>query len=193
MPDPNPTYSQFGRRLERLRSSATPFAGIAYRSCTPKYATEADLLSGEGSQRQGGRWNPMGIAVVYASLTPETAMAETLAHYRYYGISVEDAMPRTFAAIEATLGIVLDFRDGRVRQRLQVSAERILGVDWRKEVQSGVEPITQSIGQAAWQGGWEGLVVPSAVDPKGHNLLVFPGNLGAESRLCVFRDEHLHA
>jgi RES domain-containing protein len=158
---------------------------VAYRSSTPKYATEQDLLTGEGSRRFGGRWNPVGIAMVYASLIPETAMAETLAHHRYYGIPIEDAMPRVFVAIEARLRFVLDLREGAVRQRLQVSMERILAVDWRGEIREGRQPVTQLIGQAAWESGWEGLIVPSAADPKGNNLVILPECLRPESSLTV--------
>ena len=67
-------------------------------------------------------------------------------------------MPRTFVAIAAKLHAVLDFRDGNVRRRLQVSQKRILAVDWRKDVRAGREPITQKIGQAAYQAGLEGLI-----------------------------------
>src|SRR5437763_631733 len=104
----DPTFNQLQTRLARLAPSAVRFEGVVYRSSTPKYATEDDLLTGDGSRRFGGRWNPIGIAVVYAALTPETAMAETLAHNRYYGIPIEDAMPRTFVAIEVKLKSVLD-------------------------------------------------------------------------------------
>lgn len=77
MPNSGPLLEQIESRLLRLKSLAEPFAGIVYRSSTPKYATLEDLLSGEGSKREGGRWNPRGIAVVYAALRPEVAMAET--------------------------------------------------------------------------------------------------------------------
>lgn len=193
MANPGPTLAQLKDRLTRLLPVAKSFSGIAYRSTTPHYATEADLLTGEGSRRNGGRWNPIGIAVVYASLTPEIAMAETLAHHRYYGIPIEDAMPRTFVAIESALRVVLDFCDGGVRRRLQVSEERILTVDWRQEARAGHEPITQTIGRAVHEGKREGMIVPSAADPKGHNLLVFPANLEASSSFRVFRAENLHA
>jgi len=191
VPHPGPTLKQLKDRLERLLSLATRFSGVAYRSSTPEYATEDDLLTGEGSKLHGGRWNPIGIAVIYASLTPETAMAETLAHNRYYGISIEDAMPRTFAAIAAKLHAVLDFRDGHVRRRLQVSQKRILAVDWRKDVRAGREPITQKIGQAAYEAGWEGLIVPSAVDPNGHNLVVFPDKRDPRSELEILHADRL--
>jgi len=184
-----PTLEQLKTRLGHLVPSV--FAERVYRSSTPKYANESDLLTGEGSKLNGGRWNPVGATVVYASLTPEAAMAETLAHHRYYGISVEDAMPRTFVAIRASLTAVVDFRQGLVRQRIQVSLDRILTVDWRKEVRAGREPITHSIGRAALEIGLEGIIVPSAADPNGHNLLVFPENLQSASEFQLLNPDRL--
>ena len=186
-----PTVEQLQTRFKRLTTSAVDWDGIVYRSSTPKYATEADLLTGEGSRRWGGRWNPIGIAVVYASLSPETAMAETFAHNRYYGVPIEDAMPRTFVAIEVKLKKVLDLRDGKIRQRLQISETQMLTVDWRNEVKSGLEPITQRLGQAAHATGWEGLIVPSATDAQGHNLLIFPDRLDATSVVRLLNADKL--
>jgi len=191
MPKAGPTLENLKSRLTRLASMATAFAGTAYRSSTPLYATEEDLVTGEGSKQNGGRWNPPGIAVVYASVSPEVAMAETLAHNRYYGIAIEEAMPRTFVAIEATLQIVLDLREGGIRQRLQVSEVRILSVNWRKEVRAGREPITQMIGRAAHETDWEGLIVPSAVASNGHNLLIFPDRLRPGSSITVLHPDRL--
>lgn len=180
-----PTIDQLKSRLVRLRPLAAPFAETVYRSSTPKYAHETDLLTGQGSGRNGGRWNAIGIAAIYASLTPETAMSETLAHNRYYGIPLQDAMPRMFVAIATNLQTVLDLRDGAIRRRLQVSLDRILTMDWRKEVRAGREPITQAVGRAAAEVGLEGLLVPSAADAEGHNLIIFPTNLkyGGELRV----------
>lgn len=187
----DPTFDQLKTRLKRLLPTTEEYARRVYRSSTPRYANESDLLNGAGSRRTGGRWNPVGIAVVYASLNPETAMAETLAHYRYYAIGLEDAMPRTFVAIDARLQAVLDLRLGTVRQRLQVSLDRILTVDWRKEVQAGREPITQVLGRSASDVGLEGLIVPSAGCTDGQNLLVFPQNLQTGSEIRVLAPERL--
>jgi len=191
MPKIGPTLEQLKVRFTRMVPLATAFTGTAYRSSTPLYATEDDLLTGDGSKLNGGRWNPAGIAVVYASLTPEAAMAETLAHNRYYGIAIEEAMPRTFVAIEATLRIVLDLREGGIRQRLRVSEERILSVDWRKEVRAGREPITQMIGRAAYETDWEGIIVPSAAAANGHNLLIFPDKLRPGNSITVLHADRL--
>ena len=185
----NPTFEQLQLRLARL--SSVPFTGIVYRSSTPKYATEFDLISGEGSRRFGGRWNPVGITMIYASLTPETAMAETLACNRYYGIPIEDAMPRTFVAIEVNLHKLLDLRDGIIRRRLQISEIKIVTLDWRKELLAGHEPITQRLGRAVHSGNWEGMIVPSAADLMGHNLLIFPEKIDLDSKVIVRNPEML--
>lgn len=178
-------------RLAGLVPSAVRFQQTVYRSTAPKYATETDLPTGIGSQRFGGRWNPQGIAAVYASLTPETAMAEALAHVRYYGFPIDEALPRTFVAIEAHLQIVLDCRSDDVRQSLAASLEALQTVDWRKEVAEGREPLTRQVGRMAYEAGLEGLVDPSAADPHGMNLLVFPANLRPESGLRVLHADRL--
>jgi RES domain-containing protein len=187
----NPTFDQLKARMTRLFSNSSAFSATVYRSCTPKYANVSDLVTGEGSRRHGGRWNPVGMAVVYASLTPETAMVESLAHYRYYGIGLEQAMPRTFVSMTVNLDTVLDFRQGIVRRSLQVSEERILSVDWRKEIRDGREPITQTISRAALVAGFEGMIVPSAADPKHHNLLVFSANFGRNDKIQVLDADRL--
>lgn len=100
-------------------------------------------------------------------------------------------MPRTFVAISASLQIVLDLRQGGIRQRLQVSERRILSEDWRKEVRDGRKPITQMIGQAAHGTDWEGLIVSSAAEPSGHNLMIFPENLRVGSKLELLHPDRL--
>jgi RES domain-containing protein len=189
MSDPN--VDKYKTRLARLITDSKPFDAVVYRSSTPQYAKENDLLTGEGSRIFGGRWNPVGTAVIYASLSSETSMAESLAHYRYYGIPDYDAMPRTFVAFRASLQHVLDFRRGDVRRRLQVSLDRILHVDWRKEREAGQFPITQTLGQAACEAGFEGILVPSAQNPNDANLVIFPANLKTGSQLILLNKEKL--
>lgn len=41
---------------------------------------QAEPLSVEGSRLHGGRWNPKGIGVLYASATPELSLLEILVH-----------------------------------------------------------------------------------------------------------------
>ena len=188
----DPAADRLIARLTKLLPDSSSFEGIVYRSSTPRYASEKDLLTGIGSQHHGGRWNRIGIAVVYASLTPEVAMAETLAQNRYYGIALEEAMPRTFVAIHAKLSHVLDLTLGSNRKRLQVSLENILHADWRKEVRAGRIPLTQLLGHAATRVGLEGLIVPSAASVGGVNLVIIPENLGAGSTLEIANKDRLY-
>ncbi len=165
--------------------------GTIYRSTSPRYATSSDLVSGAGSRLHGGRWNPIGVAAVYGSFTPETALAETLAHCRYYGLPVHAAMPRTFVAIEFSLAKVLDLKLGRNRQILGVSQRRLLECDWRAAMQHGQLPLTHQVALAAFNAGLETLVVASAADPAGKNLIVFVDRLEVGSRLAVIRGDRL--
>ena len=163
-------------------------SGEIYRSASPKYATSRDLLTGGGSRKYGGRWNPVGIAAVYGSLAPETAMEETLAHSRYYGLPVHASMPRTFVAISFSLKSVLDLTDGQVRQMLGISDKRLLDCDWHAAEET---PITQSVGRAVYDADLEALLVRSAADRTGQNLVIFVGNLGRASSLEVISPEQL--
>jgi RES domain-containing protein len=113
-------------RLAKLVRRVKALQGIVYRSVSPKYANSSDILSGEGSRQYGARWNPVGIAAVYGSFTPQTALAESLAHANYYQLPIYAAMPRTFVAVEFNLQSVLDLTQGRIRQALAISESRFL-------------------------------------------------------------------
>ncbi len=41
---------------------------------------DAKDMTGEGAYRYGGRWNSIGLHAVYASLTPSTAVLESIVH-----------------------------------------------------------------------------------------------------------------
>ena len=103
----------------------------------------------------------------------------------------DTTLGKTWREWTLTLQAVLDFRLGLVRHRIQVSLDRILNVDWRKEVAAGGRPITQTIGRAAWEIGLQGMIVPSAVDPKGHNLLVFTDNLQLNCEIEILHQDRL--
>lgn len=185
------TLDQLTDRLEGLQSQVIAVDLVGYRSVTPKYARENDILSGVGSKASGGRWNPPGLAAVYVSLSPETAMAETLAHFYYRQIPVSAAMPRMFVSLTVRLSTVIDLTDGAVRQRLQISENSLLNLDWRKQVSQGAVPLTQLLGKAAQLAGLEGLQVPSSAMKGGKNLVIFPENLASNSMFAVDRADEL--
>lgn len=51
---------------------------LAYR--IQKLRFVASPISGEGARLYGGRWNPVGTPLVYASTSPELALLEVLVH-----------------------------------------------------------------------------------------------------------------
>lgn len=189
MAKPAPNFDQLVSRLKAIKPARLQMTG--YRSATPEYAQEKDLVTGEGSRKHGGRWNPPGVAAVYASFTPETAMEEALAHFRYYGIPFHAAMPRMFVALRAKLAKVLDLTEGEVRQRVRISEARLIGCNWRVEMKGGKEALTQLLGRAAVEAGLEALVVRSAADEEGRNIVIFPENLGKSSELSVLDPDKL--
>jgi RES domain-containing protein len=178
-------------RIANVCTAAIRFHQEVYRSAAPRYATARDLLTGEGAGRFGGRWNPAGVAAVYGSLTPQCALEETLAHARYYGLPINTSMPRTFVAIETQLSHVLDLTDGSLRRSLRVSERKLLDCDWRAEAAAGRIPITQQVGGLAASAGLEAILVRSAADHSGFNLVVFPENLRSTSRIEVVSPDKL--
>jgi filamentous hemagglutinin len=189
----HPESKQLARALARCDKYGEPWAGVVYRSASVRYANRDDLLTGAGSKSAGARWNPpASVATVYASLTIETAMAEALAHHRYYGFAVEQALPRVLVSIQARLQRVLILTDRRVCRTLGVRRSQLIEEDWRACNGGGEEARTQALGRLAWDAGWEGLVLPSAANPDGMNLVVFPGNLlPPQSYLLIINRDQL--
>lgn len=179
-------YHVLLRRIEALKELTAPWEGVVYRNTSVRYARSSDLLTGEGSSQAGGRWNPRGLRAVYASLTPEAAMAETLNHFRRYGWDIADAMPRIFVAVRVVLGVTLDLNDGDVRRRLKVSLRRMLANDWREVQWAGRESVTQMLGAAAASSGIDAIVVPSSAGGGARNIVWFPDNLSPQccTRIC---------
>jgi len=115
--------------------------------------------------------------VSYTALSPETALAESLATSRYFRLPVSESLPRLIVALDARFSRVLDLTDGKVRTRLQLSLAKIRA-DWRRENRHKREALTQAWGWAIEAAGYDAALVPSTADsPKGRNLVVFPANI----------------
>jgi RES domain-containing protein len=174
------------RALERCASRAVKWSGVVYRSASPRYANKDDLLTGLGSKSAGARWNPpKSFPTIYASLDPHTALDEVLAHFLYYKIPIEGAMPRVTVSVRVRLGRVLDLTEGKTRSALRVSERRMVDEPWREEQKVGREALTQALGRLTHELGWEGLLVPSAARRGGMNLIVLPANLSRPSSLEI--------
>jgi RES domain-containing protein len=63
---------------------------IAWRLVKKKHA--ADVLSGEGARLGGGRWNHVGIPVVYVSETLSLAALELFVHFTGKDITISRSL-----------------------------------------------------------------------------------------------------
>ena len=95
------------------------FRATVFRFTDPKHSKGADVVSGIGGLRASGRWNLEGaFRLSYTSTTPETALAETLAHARYYLLPGDEFLPKLLVSLNADLKNTLDLTNGSIRTRL---------------------------------------------------------------------------
>lgn len=180
----HPEQQRLNRRIHRLDAEwFQPFTGTVYRFVNPLFSKTDDVINGKGGLVADGRWNRSGcFPVTYTSMSPTTALAEMLSHVRYFALPTHKALPKVLVALHVQVRKSLDLRGGALRQRLSLSLNTVLTTDWIRENQSGFPAITQAWGTAFCQAGVEALVVSSAADPSGANVVIFPENLLSSSR-----------
>lgn len=184
----HPECSRLISAMRRLRADerGTGLDATVFRAAHPRYAQMPDLVSGVGAMVKGSRWNaPGALTVLHAAMTPEGALAEAMAGRRKYGLPDKLALPLVLRGIGIRLTRVLDLCDGGVRVSLRVSEDRLVGADWEAENRAGREAVTQAVGRAAAEAGFEGLIVPSAADPGARNVAVFVDRVGRRSRVVL--------
>jgi RES domain-containing protein len=64
------------KQLAELIAGATSLQGHFFRSVAFRYFHPDDVISGEGTWLNGGRFVPVGVKAVYASLEEDTALRE---------------------------------------------------------------------------------------------------------------------
>jgi RES domain-containing protein len=188
--DPPEVRALFAR-IEELSPDAVSFRGTIVRSVSVKYATEQDLLSGEGAAIWGGRWNPPGVRAVYGSLDIITATNEAYQQFLKLGFDLSAIRPRVLAGAKVSVSKVLDLTESAIRRKLRFSLSELVEEDWAALQSRGEESWTQAIGRGARSAGFEALKVPSSHRPGGSNLVIFPDRLGARSSLRVLASQDL--
>ena len=126
-----------------------------WRICKRAHAA----FDGEGARKAGGRWNPRGVAVVYASETLSLAALELLVH------ADPELLPDDLVAIEADVPETVRVRriedDKLPRGWRRHPAPEVLtriGADWVKDLETAI------------------LSVPSALVPREANFLLNPSH-----------------
>jgi RES domain-containing protein len=179
----NAFYERVRGLVQQEPGCFKPWAGVIFRSVSPKYAAPAALLSGEGAFRSGGRWNAPGVRAVYGSLEPGLAADESFnALLQHFGWENRDVPPRLVVAIRCSLESVLDLT-GPPPLFAEPELADLLREDWRGLNAAGMESRSQALGRLAAELG-EGLRAPSRVR-SGQNLVIYPPRLRPGSKLEV--------
>ena len=114
----HPRSADFLKWFTTNKKEATPLEDIFFRVAGPRHTTAAEIVSGIGAQKAGGRWNPIGeMRVVYLSREAETALREAFEHYRYFNLPVSQALPKVVVSVAVKLERVLDLTLGPGRER----------------------------------------------------------------------------
>jgi RES domain-containing protein len=188
----HPRSADFLRWFTKNKKQAEPLNGVFFRVAGPRHTTAAEMISGIGAKKAGGRWNPVGeMRVVYLSREPETALTEALARCRYFNLPVSDNMPKVVVPVIVQLNRVLDLSRADLTGEVPELMAECLAEDWRALNARSTESASQAVGRAAFSAKLQGLLVPSKAAPEGLNLLAFPENLSAKSRLEVQNADEL--
>jgi RES domain-containing protein len=119
----------------------------------------AEAFSGEGARLGGGRWNHVGIPVVYVSVTLSLAALELFIHFTRKDIRMSKsllAIPVEIPdALRVTEILVKNLKPGWDSSP-PPDFTKELGTEWVKEGASAI------------------LRVPSAIIPEEHNLVINP-------------------
>jgi RES domain-containing protein len=147
---------------------SVPLSTVAFRHV----AVGRHPLSGAGARLHGGRWNPPGsFSTLYLALEIETTIAELYRLASRQGLIPDDFLPRHMYRYEVSLAAVLDLREQAARAALDLSEPELSSPDATR---------CRSIGEAANQLGYEGVLAPSATGT-GTVLAVFSDRLHADS------------
>jgi len=159
------------------QAGAVALSGTAYRVVLRAFANPTDLLSGAGSAKAGGRWNPPGIRAVYFSEDAALAVREAGYNLSLGGkFSGHPRPPMVVFSVRVDLQRLVRVDAAFVKTACLNLAE-LLREDFASPLARGVLPASMQVGAAVRAAGFEGLLAPSARDPRGYNLVIFPDRL----------------
>ncbi len=122
--------------------------GLAYRAHNPKWAWEP--LSGEGASLHGGRYNRKGLAALYISLDPHTAIREVQPLRR-------PLQPVVLCAYEVDVEPVFDSLEVQNCRDAGISEREISAPNWRMSMYSGSVPASQELAEKLIATGFAGM------------------------------------
>jgi RES domain-containing protein len=189
----HPRQPDLRRMLEAHAADATiTWERPVYRNVELAWARPEHLVNGKGTRLHGSRWMRKGVTeMVHGASTEGLALKEARRPFDYFGIKRPRKRPRVSAEIHLRLGRVL-----AVERALDAlpwpSMDELLAEDWEKVNASGHETLSQALGRSVWELGFEGMVVSSARDRRGRNVVWFPGSLEKDSECEISGERELN-
>lgn len=157
--------------------------GIVYRAHNPRWSWPP--VSGEGARLHGGRFNRIGVAALYTSLSPVTALREagTLGH---------PLQPLLLCAYEIDAEPVFDSLDSRARDIHAVTDADVGCPGWEWDMHRGSVPASQALADRLIAAGYVGMRVWSFApgsDAQDLNLVLWHWGDRMPSRVVLIDDE----
>jgi RES domain-containing protein len=174
------------KQLAELIATATPLRGDFFRSVAFRYFHPDDVIGGEGTRLNGGRFVPVGVRAIYASLEEETALREVRTRKSALGgrsqINVGEYPRMTYVLSVAT------HRNLDLVATLPSELAKVVRLCLRGPGYSASQELA-----AIWiPEGIDSVVFPS-VTGSGRNVAIYLANAGAGSVAIRNRDEVLAA
>jgi RES domain-containing protein len=174
------------KQLAELIAVASSLQGDFFRSVAFRYFHPDDVISGEGTRLHGGRFVPVGVRAVYASLEEETALREVTSRKGALGgrsrISVGEYPRMTYVLSVATQ------RNLDLAATLSSELANLVRLCLRGP---GYD-VSQRLAEIWISEGIDSVVFPSATGA-GRNVAVYLANAAADSVLVRNRAEVLAA
>ena len=172
---PEPRHADFPKRFlqvvnERMMPSTADLYSVVLRKHRGRTETGRwlrampsgrirDLLDPYSESLKGGRVNPPGSFPVLYAVADEDGCRPALA-----AVGLDE--PHTVIAVfSVALSRVLDLADPLVRRKLGVTVRDLTGSEETR--------VPQSLGVAAYNEGFEGVIYPRPLNPKCRNLAIF--------------------
>lgn len=159
------------------------FTGMVYRAHNPLWSFSP--LSGDGTSKDGGRFNPVGIPALYTSLTTITALSEY--HQRF----PNRPQPVTLCAYDVNCQDIVDLRDPDELKQRGIGASDLL-CPWEYQSNKGITPPSWQIATTLIQANIAGIVVPSfaeKVQNNAHNLILWKWGDALPHRVLLIDDD----
>ena len=177
-----------------------PFTGVLYRAVTleslfgfhrnPPYPSIRPLYN-LGAPNTGARFTPQGgMPSLYLAEDTDTAIAEVNQVYAKLRQQNPPAMapiaPCVLFSVHVFLGRVLNLETSAIQRALQTNTTELCAA-WRPTQASGNLPLTQQLGQAAFQSGQiQALQYPSAQLASHSCFVIFPDRLTGPAFVEVY-------